>query len=411
MNLVERHIIMNNKEIDLLCFKSKNLYNYTNYVIKNIFSSLKRLPSEFDIIKAFANYDQPDYRALPAQTSQQIIKQLASSWISFFKLCKTHKELKPKPPKFKHKTKGRNIVIFTNQQVKLKNGYIYFPKMTNIPPLKTKVDNIRQVRIVPQQSCHAIEVVYEKQQQQVELNENLYLSIDLGIDNLATIVTNSDNQHPLLVSGRALKSINQFYNKKKAKLQSELILKHKQYLSNRTKRLDLKRNNKVHDYTHKASRFIVNYAIQNKIANIIIGYNKGWKNEIDIGKKNNQKFVSIPYLKLIQQIQYKSQLVGINVVINEESYTSKCDALSLEPIGKQEQYLGKRFKRGLFQSATNKLINADVNGALNITRKVVDDSVVRQIIDRGLVFRPIKINSFNKILNKKQNINTPIKTN
>lgn len=393
---------MNNKEMDLLCFKSKNLYNYTNYVIRELFFNLGKFVSDIDIINMFTKCNQVDYRALPAQTAQQVIKQVVTSWLSYFKLSKTHKEMRPKPPKFKHKTKGRNTLTFTNQQIRIKNGFIYFPKVINLQPLKTKVDNIKQVRIVPQQSCFIIEVIYEKDCKELELNKNLYLSIDLGVNNLASIVTNSVNQQPLLVSGKVVKSINQFYNKRKAKIQAELNKTYGRYTSNKTLKLDLKRNNKINDYFHKTSRFIIDYVVENKIAAILIGYNEGWKTKIKIGKKNNQKFVYIPYLKLIQQIQYKAELVGIKVILNEESYTSKCDSLVLESVQKHETYSGRRKKRGLFQSGNGKTINADVNGSLNIMRKVVDDSVAKQIIDRGLVFRPVKINSFNKILNKSE---------
>jgi IS605 OrfB family transposase len=162
--------------------------------------------------------------------------------------------------------------------------------------------------------------------------------------------------------------------------------------SNRLEKLNNKRNFWIEDKNHKVSRFIVNYCIKHDIGTIIIGKNKQWKNRINIGKKNNQKFVELPHAKLIQKINYKAKLVGIKVVETEESYTSKCDALALEPIKKQEKYLGKRVKRGLFQSNVGKVINADINGAINIARKVIDDSLVKKIVNSGLVFNPKTIN-------------------
>lgn len=144
---------------------------------------------------------------------------------------------------------------------------------------------------------------------------------------------------------------------------------------------------------YKISRKIVNLLIDSKITKLIVGYNKGWKQNVNIGKKNNQKFTQIPFARLVSYLEYKCELVGIEIVIHEESYTSKCDSLAFEKIGKHENYLGKRKKRGLFQSSVGKLINADVNGALNIMRKVVGDSCesIRMIIDRGLLFNPVRI--------------------
>lgn len=174
---------------------------------------------------------------------------------------------------------------------------------------------------------------------------------------------------------------------------SNLIKNHNKYNSNRLNSLTLKRNNKITDYLHKSSRFIVNYCVKNDISNIVIGYNKEWKQEINIGKRNNQNFVQIPYYKLIKLIEYKCKLDGINFIQNEESYTSKCSALDLEPLNKQENYLGKRISRGMFLSSKGIKINADLNGALNILRKVAPDKgqkVVQSQRCRGQAFWPLK---------------------
>lgn len=128
------------------------------------------------------------------------------------------------------------------------------------------------------------------------------------------------------------------------------------------------------------------------IGTIIIGLNKEWKQEINIGRRNNQHFVSIPHSKLIDKIVYKANILGINVVIHEESYTSKIDHLAFEPLKKQDTYLGKRKKRGLFQSSVGKLINSDINGAIGIVRKVIGDSFIEKIIDSGFVFNPVRLN-------------------
>jgi putative transposase len=347
--------------------------------------------NEYELVSQLAKDDQIDYRSLPSKTSQQIIKVLFKNWKSFWKLIKT-KGLKGKPqiPKFKDKLKGRNIIIFTNQGCKIKDGFIYFNKKCGIIKVKTNIknDQLNQVRIIPQSNCYVLEVVYVKEKEEKELDISKYLSIDLGINNLAACITNQD-LNPLLVNGKIVKSINQYYNKTKAKFMSFIGDKG---ISNRIRKLNFKRNNKINDYFHKTSRFIINYCLKNKIQTIIIGYNEGWKQNCNIGKVNNQKFVSIPYLKLIKQIEYKAEEVGIFVLINEERFTSKCDALALEELKHHDKYLGTRVHRGLYQSSVGKMINADVNGAINIMRKVVDNLIVKSIINRGCVNQPIRIN-------------------
>ena len=196
------------------------------------------------------------------------------------------------------------------------------------------------------------------------------------------------NHRPHLPSYKKGKK-HQWYNKKKAKLMSFVGDRGS---SNRIRRITLFRNCWIEDKLHKISRYIVNFCRSNNIGTIIIGLNKEWKQEINIGRRNNQHFVSIPHSKLIDKIVYKAKLLGINVVIHEESYTSKIDHLAFEPLKKQESYLGKRKKRGLFQSSIGKLINADINGSIGIARKVIGDSFIEKIIDSGFVFNPIRLN-------------------
>jgi putative transposase len=354
------------------------------------------LPKMNELLHRLAKENQTDYRALPAPTSQQIIRVLYRNWWNFFAANKSYKTNpnkfngRPKLPGYKDKVKGRNLVIFTNQQCRLRGGYILFPEVLKLKNLKTLVSSLQQVRIIPQSSCYIIEIVYKKEREKYyELNKENYLGIDLGVNNLAALVTNQELA-PLLVNGRIIKSMNQYYNKRKAKLQSKL--KKNQFISKRIQRLTLKRNNKICDYLHKTSKFIINYCIKNNIGNIVIGKNNDWKQNINLGRINNQKFVNIPFNKLIYMIQYKAEESGISVIIQEESYTSKCDALALEFIEKHENYLGSRIKRGLFQSSVNKLINADVNGALNILRKVIGDNFIKNLTNRGFVNNPVRIN-------------------
>ncbi len=407
----ESHVIVKNKNLDNICFLSKNLYNYVNFILRQVYTkNLDQIPEyqhliksfkykdkeyfeikKFDFITELVKNNQVDYRALPAQTAQQVVFQVYQDWQTYFNFLKIKHKLTCglNIPKYKNKG-GRNAVIFTNQYCTVnKDGYIQLSKKYNLPAIKTKVkkNQLKQVRILPKSSCYIVEVVYTKEKQELDLNENLYLSIDLGINNLATCVNNAD-QKSFIINGRVVKSINQYYNKKSSKC--HLLIKGRKF-SNLIKKLTLKRNNKIHDYFHKTSRFIINYCIQNKIKNIVVGYNKNWKYKVELGKVNNQNFAHIPYLKLIGQLKYKGEEVGIQVILNEESYTSKCDSLALEELKQQENYLSKRIKRGLFQSSVGKIINADVNAAINIMRKVVDDSLVKEIINRGLVFNPVNV--------------------
>jgi putative transposase len=243
------------------------------------------------------------------------------------------------------------------------------------------------VRIIPQCSCHIIEVVYEKESiETTGLDPDSYLSIDLGLNNLVTSC-DSLNHKSFIVNGRPLKSINQYFNKKRALLMSYIG---NRGTSNRIGKLTLKRNCKVNDYMHKASRFIVNYCIEHHIGTIVIGNNKDWKQNCNMGKKNNQNFVSIPFEKLISMIQYKSEEVGIRVVITEESYTSKVDHYAGEEMCHHDSYLGKRIKRGLYRSSTGKVLNADLNGAIGILRKVSHESYML-VVSIGGVETPSRI--------------------
>lgn len=299
-------------------------------------------------------------------------------------------------PKYK---KELSCLFFTSNQVKLKNGCVYFPKMIGISPIKTNITNIDCCRIIPKSNHFVVEFVYKKQYQELKPDNGNYLGIDLGLNNLATCISNTNVG--FIVNGKVLKSINQHYNKEKAKLQS--LLKSKQYTSKRIDKITFNRNNKIKNYIHHASKYIVEQAKNNNINSIIIGNNRHWKQEISLGKKTNQNFVSIPYSQLIAQVQYKSKLVGINVIVTEESYTSKCSALDLEPIQKHETYVGKRKKRGLFVTAKGELINADGNGSLNQIRKVMGDAIFSGFHKRCVV-QPMKINHFNGMNNRNKQI-------
>ncbi|WP_237396964.1 transposase [Okeania sp. KiyG1] len=226
--------------------------------------------------------------------------------------------------------------------------------------------SIIEVRIVPATSCYIIEVVYEKTNQ-AQIHSAYVAGIDLGIDSKVALSTNKPGVKPMLVNGKPLKSVNQLYNKRKAKHQSHL--KGNRKTSRKIEALTYHRNRFVENYMHNTSKLVVNYLVTNNIGTVVIGKNDNWKQGANIGKKNNQNFTQIPHDKLVKQITYKCQLAGIKVIETEESYTSKTSAVDLEEPIKHETYVGKRVKRGLFRSATGKVINADVNGSLQIIRK------------------------------------------
>lgn len=237
-----------------------------------------------------------------------------------------------------------------------------------------------------------VEIVYLSDDVNSELNADSYASIDLGLDNLVTMVT--DFSEPIIYSGKQIKSKNQYFNKRISKLKSTLAHDNGKRTSKQIQRLYASRDGALSDIYHKVSRHIVNTLLRNKVGNLIIGHNNGWKDSINIGKVNNQNFVYVAFDKLISMLTYKCNMVGITVTVTEESYTSKCDALCSEDICFHKSYSGRRIRRGLFSSGCGKLINADVNGALNIMRKVVGESeIVSRIIDSGRLFRPIKYNN------------------
>lgn len=282
------------------------------------------------------------------------------------------------------------MVVFTTSACRLKNdGCIHFIKNI-IPPIKTNIgDNkLCQVRVIPQATCYVVEVIYEKKEQDLNLNKDNVLSIDLGLNNLCSCISDVGIK-PFIVNGKIIKSFNQWYNKKRARLMSYIGDKG---TSKRLRRLNNYRNFWIEDKIHKVSRFIVNICIENNIGNLVVGLNKGWKNGVNLGKRINQKFVEIPFSKLVEKISYKCKLVGIDFQVHEESYTSKVDHLAFEKLGKHDVYLGKRKKRGLFQSSIGKLLNADINGAIGIGRKVFGDSYISGIIDSGLAFNPVRVN-------------------
>lgn len=380
MSLVEKHDFHKYSpeypELDKLCFLSKNLYNVGLYTVRQYFFQNHKHLSYGDVSRNFANINQIDFRALPAKVAQQTLKLIDQNFKSFFALMKLKSkgqyQNKVKIPQYLDKINGRQTVYYTNQAIstKAKSGYVKLSG-TNIF-LKSKIKHIQFVRIVHKKYKITVEIGYYKILRKPIVKQPKYAAIDIGLDNLAA-VTFSDAK-PFIINGKPIKAINQFYNKLNAKLAS---YQHSDQ-PKRTKRLDTlsrKRNNKLADYLHKTSRYIVNQLVSQNISDLIVGHNTGWKQGINIGKRNNQNFVSVPFNTLIHMLTYKSALVGISVHIVDESYTSKASFLDRDYIptyepGKSVNYKfsGKRKHRGLYVTNTQK-INADINGSINIMRK------------------------------------------
>lgn len=287
MKLVERHIVTPNdsryKTLDDLCLKSKNLYNQALYRVRQQFFADKTYKDYYAVNKEMHDENQVDYRALPANTSQETLKLVHQNYKAFFNAFK--KGIKTaRIPKYLDKTKGRQVVVYNHMTLSnslLKQGIIKLPKSEIC--FNTKQTMIKQVRIVPKNNYIVAEVIYEANEKDLLSDNNRYMSIDLGIDNLATCVSNVCES--FIVNGKPIKSINQFYNKEKSKLQSELETKNKTNTSKRLQRLSLKRYNKIQDYFHKASRYIVNHLVSNTINTLIIGKNNGYGNKRRISEK------------------------------------------------------------------------------------------------------------------------------
>jgi putative transposase len=399
MHLVEKYIIDKNhslfKEAESLCFLSTNLFNYANYIIRQeLFKTGEYL--NYNAIQKQCQ-GTPDYTALPAKVSQQVLWRLHESGPAFFAANKEYKQhpdkikSAPRIPKYKHKTLGRNVITYKSQAVSksaLKKGLIHLSQTQIL--LTTHVKKVSQVRIVPGIYHYQIQIVYFKPVALERRVTGTIAGIDIGLNNIATLTENQPGFKPLIINGKPLKSINVYYHKNKASLQFKVQPEIK--TSHRLRRLTHKRNCKIDNYLHSASRSLINHRAANSIETLVIGKNDGGKTGLNLGNKTNQNMVSIPHAKFIEMLTYKAQLVGINIVLVTEEYTSKCSFLDNEPLCKQDSYQSRRPKRGLFRFRNGTLINADVNGLLNIIRKAFPNPFVEG--RQGVVVPPVRITPY-----------------
>jgi len=392
MQLVEQHVINRNDPrygaIDAAAFASKNLYNAALYEVRQAFI----------FQGTYLNYNQMDklmkqheaYRALPAKVAQKVLEQLDKAWKSYFEACEEYQEHPekflghPRLPKYKHKTEGRNLLVYTDQAISqkdLKRGLVQ-PSMLPIS-VKTRQKAIDQVRIVPKQGYYVVEVVYERAPVQAKVDPSFCVGIDLGVTNLAAIASNRAGFAPRLVNGRPVKAWNQWYNKRMKELKKLLPKTDRERVTRQMERVTNKRNRRIDHCLHTASKRIIDFLVANGVGTVIIGKNPLWKQESNIGKRNNQNFVQIPHARFIEMLTYKAALVGIQVEVREESYTSKASFLDLDPIpdykpNDEEEHVfsGKRIGRRnrLYRTKGGRRISADVNGAYNILRKSRPDA-------------------------------------
>jgi len=396
MQLTEQHVIDRKDPrfavIDAAAFKSKNLYNAALYEIRQAFIHEGKYLNYNEMDRRMQSHEA--YKALPAKVSQQILMILDRNWTSFNEALKTYEQDPskftghPQLPKYKHKTEGRTILIYTIQAISkrgLKHGLVQ-PSMLPIS-VKTQHTNIDQVRIVPKKGFYVVEVIYEQEPVHADVNPAFYAGIDIGMNNLVALASNKPGFRPVVVNGRPVKSTNQFYNKRKAELQKKLGTTG---TTKRMERITTKRNRRIDHYMHTVSRWIIDLLVHEEVGVLVIGKNDAWKQEVHMGKRNNQQFVQIPHARFIQMLTYKAELVGITVLITEESYTSKASFLDRDPLpvrdpkdDTEHTFSGKRVKRGLYRASGKRYINADVNGAYNIVRKVAPDAFPAEGVEDG----------------------------
>lgn len=382
------------KIIDEMCFHSKNLYNEANYVIRQKFIESGEYINYYDMNKEFKTHD--NYKACFSQPANCTLRLLDKNWKSYFRGIKDWKEHPekylgmPKLPKYLPKD-GRFPWMIPNNQLyydyekstiyirnRLMNDYDWYSRCLGRPI---------QVRFIPHDNYYTMEIIYEIEVEDIDKEKvsSRIAAIDIGVDNLVTM-TNNVMESPIIISGKILKSINQQYNKERAKIQSDLMKRNGQHWSKKLETMSYKRNQRIRNYMHNTSAYIIKWCIEHNIDTLVVGKNDTWKQE----KKHMQNFTAIPYEMLLLQLQYKCENAGIKYIETNEAYTSGTSYMDNEAPIKENYNKERRVQRGLFQ-AKDTLINADVNGSLQIMRKVFPDSYTGYGIEVNLT--PIIINA------------------
>lgn len=409
MQLVEQHLIRKGdpryRVIDAAAFASKNLYNQAMYQIRQAYLHEGKYLPYAEVFHLVKHMDC--YKALPAKVANSLLILVHKNWVSFFKALEAYrldssKFLgRPRIPGYKDKERGRTILIYDMQAL----GKRHFKKTGKLVPSGLAIEietcltewwHLDQVRIVPAPSGYMIEVVYEQPEEQADVTQEWVAALDPGVDTLAALTSNKPGFQPLLVNGRPLKSENQCYNKQRAHLQG--LLPENQSTSHRLSAITTKRTRRVNAYLHTASRRIIDVLVEEGISTVVLGKNLRWKQEVTLGRKNNQQFVQLPHARFLDLLIYKAKQVGIRVVLQEESYTSKASFLDRDPIPvydpkrtEKPQFSGKREYRGLYRAKDGRRIHADVNGSYNILRKALPNSFGQGIVAPAVVARTVEI--------------------
>ena len=373
------------KFVDEMCFKSKNLYNYANYIIRQEFinnGNWIKYNQLFQLVK-----ESEPYKDIGNNTGQGTLRILDKNWKAFFKAIKDWKKNpskylgKPKIPKYKDKD-GRFLLSLDSNKVKLKDGYVYFAWKPFKPynnMFKTNAqERILQCRFIPRCGKYVMEIVYEIEVPDISETSDRVAAIDIGVDNFITMVNNI-GENPIAVKGGVIKSINQFYNKQKANIQSELKKVNGKDWSKKLQKLTDKRYEMIKYQMHCISKYVVDWCVLYGIDTLIVGHNDEWKQK----KQGMQNFTYIPYELFIQMLAYKCENNGIRFIENEEAYTSGTSFLDNEDPVKENYNKERRVHRGLFIADCGKKINADVNGAYQILKKVIPDAFSKGIEGAG----------------------------
>ena len=381
------------KTIDELSYKSKNVYNDATYIVRQWFIN-KHLwirPKQLDKLMQITS---KAYYDLGTQSSQCMIRLIDKNWKSYFVAIKDWSKKKgngykgkPKLPGYKDHN-SRTILMLKPAMCYIKDNEVYFAwePLRKFTDIKTNIKSrIIETRFIPQNSSYWMELVYQENiPENIEAGEGI-VGIDLGIDNFVTIANNTGAQ-PIIINGKDIKSMNQYFNKTKSKIQSETGM----VINNRIRNLTDKHMRKIDYYMHTVSKAVVEYCLKNNVGIIVVGKNNLWKDKINIGHVNNQTFTSIPYGKFILKLKYKAQNVGIGVIETEERYTSGTSFIDNEYPIKENYDKARRKKRGLFVSNKGIKINADLNGAYQIIKKVFPDAFEQG--NRGCALHPIRVN-------------------
>lgn len=386
----EQHNIKINSEfgkfIDEYCFKSKNLYNYANYILRQEFVNNGRMiyyNELFQMVK-----DSEPYKDIGSNTGQSTLRMLDKVWKAFLKSLSGYSKFpekylgRPKLPRYKPKD-GRFVFVLDSNKVKLKDGYVYFAwkpfkKFNNQFKTHAK-ERIIQCRFIPRGSHYTMDITYEMEVPECNEQSERIAAIDIGVDNFITMVNNIGEQ-PIVVKGGVIKSINQYYNKQKAKLQAELKTTNKKDWSKRLQKLTDKRYEMIKYQMHCISKYVVDWCVLYNIDTLIVGHNDDWKQN----NKGMQNFTYIPYDLFIQMLAYKCENNGIKFIVHEEGYTSGTSFVDGEEPIKENYDKSRRVHRGLFVGNNGIQINADVNGAYQIMKKVIPNAFANGIEGAGL---------------------------